>query len=61
MESMQTWLTEAYEADKIAIEDAYEALMQFEDAQHRDRMTQYAQMRTEALQRLSLRYGVNTE
>lgn len=48
---------EAYETDRISVEEAYEALMHQEEAQHRERMDTYAEMRRKALARLSEKYG----
>jgi hypothetical protein len=55
---MQAWLIEAYETDKIEVETAYESLMRQEEAQHRERMDNYAAMRTASLERLVEKYGL---
>ena len=56
--SMQQWMLDAYNAERIAIETDYEQLMKQEQAQHIARMDAYAAMQKAALARLDAHYGV---
>lgn len=59
--NLSIYVQQLYAADKAALESDYETLMKQEEAQHRERMDGYAEMRNAALQRLADKYGPDVE
>lgn len=55
--NLRTFFTEAYEAERLSVEQMYEDLMRLEEGQHRERMDAYASQRKDALQRIADKYG----